>query len=92
VPHNYAVVDGQFRRTNIKEQGAVKTSSSFRTQAEVNYFREILLSKHIVEVVGSQFLPVEILPGSFMMDEDDKFLPSLEFEYKYLFTNEVYTP
>jgi hypothetical protein len=92
VQHDYGVTAGQKYRTNILEQYSLKVSTGFKDQQTISHYRDMLLSKHVVEEVNGRFLPIEIIPGSFAIEEEGAFLPSLEFEYRYLYQNSVFAP
>lgn len=84
---SYSEIQGKRKVLNITEQESIKTSSSFRTSQEVNAYRDMLLSTHVYEYLDGLYLPIEILPGSFMIEDQERALPYLEFEYRYLYDN-----
>jgi hypothetical protein len=50
------------------------------------------LAEYLYEDDGTQFLPIEILPGTFNIYDDEKTGYQVEFEYRYRFLNHSYTP
>jgi len=88
--YRYKVIDGQRVTQNITEQETKKVSSGFKTFAEADFYREMLLSPMVCEDVRGRWTPVEIIRKTFKIYEDDDMLFYVEFEYNYRFINPVY--
>lgn len=91
VPPDYDVVDGQMLTYDYDEQGEPTASTGWKTKAEIDHMRDALLSLHLMEDTGTQFIPVTIDRGSIRIFESEQKMFALQFRYKHLFKNRVYT-
>lgn len=85
------IMEGQMSTANKLEQGAVKVSTFLESLQEAHWLRDLKLSSLIFEDNGSNFLPIEIIPGTFSIEQASASGYRVEFEYKYKFKNHSIT-
>lgn len=91
VPPDYNVMDGQLEAFDNEEQGMFTASTGWKTLKEIDHFRDALLSLQLTEDTGTQFLPVRIERDTIRTLESNQKMFALQFVYKQLFKNKVYT-
>ncbi len=88
----YDVKAGSSSMANMTEQPKIATGTWLESKELANWMRDLRLAEYLYEDDGSQFLPIEILPGTFNIYDDEKTGYQVEFEYRYRFLNHSYTP
>lgn len=91
VPYNYDFRDGERKPIEHEEQGIFTASTGWKTKAEIDHFRDALLTLMLAEDDGLQFIPIKIDRGTIRTLQTDQKLFALQFKYQHLFKNKVYT-
>lgn len=91
VAPNYHAIDGQREAFDNEEQGRFTASTGWKTKKEIDHFRDALLSLKVTEDDGVQFLPIAIERDTIRTFESNQKMFALQFVYKPLFKNKVYT-
>lgn len=70
-------------REFLREQHIIQVSSDWLSRDEINWYRELLLSREVYEVINNVLLPVSILTTQVQLSSDMSNLISLSIEYVY---------
>lgn len=73
-------------------QEKVAANSGYISREELESLRDLLLTEHVVELIGGNYFPILIDVRSFIEYRHTENLFSLAFSYTYQYKQQVYTP
>jgi len=82
---------GTRKTIEIEEQAGKKLSTGFISRKEVQWLRDLFLSKNVYIVEEGKLVPIEITTKKLSMPEMND-VNAINIEYDYKFTSNVYTP
>jgi len=85
----FGVKDRSVLKEHVSESVYREVSAEWFSLAELNWLREIALSKEVYEILGGQAVPVEIISNSLGIEDDAANLTPFSIKYKYAHADSV---
>jgi len=84
---DYSFSDKTIIKNIIEESHRVQAATGWLTPDEMNWFREIIKSTDVYEIIDGRIYSVEIIDNSYSLSDDNTNLQALSIEYRYNFSN-----
>lgn len=82
---DYSVSARTLIKDQVREGREITTSSGWLSKDEMAWYRELLLSKEVYEIINGVLIPVNITSNQVLLNDDQSNLRSMQILYQYSF-------